>query len=340
MRLLGQWNFSVSYGVPVGPAVTRILAELAINDVDHALLDEGIDFCRFSDDYRIFAESERDAFRALAVLADCLQESHGLTLSERKTDIMRCERFVARHIDGVRPGEAAQLADRVARILESHGHAEDKYAALDMDELPEQLVKELDELDLNSVLRDEITDHRMFDTFAVSISLRRLAQLRDATLLDVVIDNLDLLTPVMPQVINFIRKVTPADRRRDVGAKLLATIELGRSSHSQYQATWLLSLFTDDASWNNREALVKLLTEVTDDVSKPMLLQALGVASNPHWFRRHRRELQSLSGWQRRAFMRGAMCLGKDEYVHWVKSVLPRLDLLDQSVARYCLSSM
>jgi hypothetical protein len=44
MNLLGQWNYRVSYGVPVGPAATRILAETAITDVDYALLDEGLDW--------------------------------------------------------------------------------------------------------------------------------------------------------------------------------------------------------------------------------------------------------------------------------------------------------
>ncbi len=104
MNLLGQWNFRVSYGVPVGPAATRILAEVAISDVDYALLDEGLDYCRFSDDFRIFTSTEREAFRALAILAEYLQENHGLTLSERKTDVIRVERFRDRYLDGIARG--------------------------------------------------------------------------------------------------------------------------------------------------------------------------------------------------------------------------------------------
>lgn len=41
MSFLSQWRFSVSYGLPVGPAATRILAEVTLSDVDSALAAEG-----------------------------------------------------------------------------------------------------------------------------------------------------------------------------------------------------------------------------------------------------------------------------------------------------------
>jgi Reverse transcriptase (RNA-dependent DNA polymerase) len=337
MGLLGQWNFRVSYGVPVGPAATRLLAELAINDVDHALLDEGLDFCRFSDDFRIFTRTEREAFRALSLLAEYLHENHGLSLSERKTDIIPVERFVARFLEGDRPGDSAHLSDRVGQILERHGREEDKYAALDVDELPADLVRELDELDLNSVITEQLSDHRLFDNFAVSIALRRLAQLEDPTVLDVVIDNLDYLTPVLPQVVNFLKRVTSPEKKPEVGRRLAEAIATGLSSHREYQSAWLLSLFTENAGWNSRDQLVALLGETTDDVARPMLLQALGVAGNRPWFQKNRRQIQSLGGWQRRSFMRGAQCMTRDEYTHWMKSLMPRLDLLDKAVASFCL---
>lgn len=340
MHLLSQWNYSVSYGIPIGPAASRILAEVAISDVDYALIDEGVDFCRFSDDFRIFARSEREAFRLLAVLASYLQENHGLTLSERKTDIITVDRFTARFLEGTRPGDSVQLADKVGQLLEKYGRQEDAYAALDVEELPEELVHELDALDLNSVLEEQIGDHRMYDSFAVSIALRRLAQLRDETLLDLVVDNIDQLTAVLPQVVNFVQRVTPLSRRNEVGGRLLEIIDAGASGHQEYQRIWLLSLFSLDPTWDNRDSLIRLLGEVHDDVSRPLLLQSLGVAAQPHWFRRSRREIQSMGGWERRSFIRGAMCMGRDEYVHWLKSLMPRLDSLDQLVAKYCLAAL
>jgi hypothetical protein len=51
--MLAKWNYSVSYGIPVGPSPSRLLAELAINDVDQALLSEGKRFCRYGSSEKI-----------------------------------------------------------------------------------------------------------------------------------------------------------------------------------------------------------------------------------------------------------------------------------------------
>ena len=209
---------------------------------------------------------------------------------------------------------------------------------LDVKELPPDLVRELDELDLNSILSDELAGgRRMFDAFAVSIALRRLAQLEDPTVLDVVLDNLDQLVPVLPQVINFIRRVTPSSKQHQVGGRLISTIASGLSSHLEYQRTWMLTPFTDSGVWGNVDPLVSLVREVQDDVARPMLTRALGVAGQRQWFRHQRRQLQNMSGWQRRSFLLGSTCTTCDEYTHWMKSILTRLDLLDRTVAKFCL---
>src|SRR5206468_1072650 len=98
VRLLKSWNFTVSYGVPVGPAPSRLLAELAIDDVDRALKSEGATFCRYSDDYRIFCSSRRRAHEVLGVLANILFENHGLTLQQHKTKVVSVETFRQKYI--------------------------------------------------------------------------------------------------------------------------------------------------------------------------------------------------------------------------------------------------
>jgi len=59
MHLLSGWNGTESFGIPVGCAPSRILAEIVLADVDESLLANSVDFVRFNDDYRIFAYSAR-----------------------------------------------------------------------------------------------------------------------------------------------------------------------------------------------------------------------------------------------------------------------------------------
>ena len=95
MRLLEQWNGRVSYGIPIGQAASRLLAELVLDDVDRNLIDEGYVHCRWIDDYRIFCTSYREANRAESFLTKALSESHGLSLQQSKTMVVSKYSFQA-----------------------------------------------------------------------------------------------------------------------------------------------------------------------------------------------------------------------------------------------------
>jgi hypothetical protein len=333
MRLLSQWNYTVSSGVPIGPAASRILAEVALVDVDRALQDDGIEFARFSDDYRLFASTERQAHSHLATLAQALAENH-LTLSERKTDILKAERFTARRLAGERPDDAASLAGRVAEILERYGYENDVYSTAELGELPPEMVAELDALNLNKVLEGTAGESRLYDGFIVSLALRRLAQLQDSSLANLVADNLHLFTPVLPQTMNYFRRVVPADQREAMGKRLLNAIDAGPTGHQEYLLSWLLDLFATDAKWVSATALQQILGKSSSVVVRPRALEVLGSRNVPHWFRQRRRDVQNLNEWELRGFIRGARCLSQDEYRPWLKSLLPRLGLLGQAVTR------
>ena len=68
-KLLDQWAGTPSYGIPVGPSPSRLIAEVTLDDVDQYLRAEGADLLRFSDDYRIFCTSRKDAYDKLSALA-------------------------------------------------------------------------------------------------------------------------------------------------------------------------------------------------------------------------------------------------------------------------------
>lgn len=84
--LLLFWANRDSYGLPVGSNASRILAEVALIEVDNYLISKGIDFCRFVDDYRIFAKNAAEAHNSLALLTHRLSKE-GLFLNTQKTKI-------------------------------------------------------------------------------------------------------------------------------------------------------------------------------------------------------------------------------------------------------------
>ena len=90
IRLLNDillfWSDRDSYGIPVGSNASRILAEAALIEVDNYLISKNIDFCRYVDDYRIFAKDAFEAHSNLAILNHRLSKE-GLFLNTQKTNI-------------------------------------------------------------------------------------------------------------------------------------------------------------------------------------------------------------------------------------------------------------
>ncbi len=91
-ELLLFWSGRDSYGIPVGSNASRILAEAALIEVDNFLLSHKISYCRFVDDFRLFAPDSATAHRWLALLVDRLSKE-GLFLNTGKTEIKDVSTF-------------------------------------------------------------------------------------------------------------------------------------------------------------------------------------------------------------------------------------------------------
>lgn len=87
-KVLLHWAKRDSYGLPIGSNGSRVLAEVALSNVDRSLKEDGIDFIRFVDDFRIFCGSAVEAHEALERLIELL-DREGLFINTRKSSIKR-----------------------------------------------------------------------------------------------------------------------------------------------------------------------------------------------------------------------------------------------------------
>lgn len=85
-KLLLFWSGRNSYGLPVGSNASRILAEAELIEVDNYLIQHGVSFCRYVDDYRIFGKDAVSANKDLELLVYALNRE-GLFLNSGKTRI-------------------------------------------------------------------------------------------------------------------------------------------------------------------------------------------------------------------------------------------------------------
>lgn len=349
MKLISQWNMSVSYGIPVGPAPSRLISEVTIADVDQSLLAEQIDFCRFSDDYRIFVPTERRAREVLAFLANVLYHNHGLTLQESKTEIVPAERFIARFQRTERDRERHELMARFADLAEAIGlppvrdsvnRYDDMYvsaASYDYDDLDEDQKEHVDSLNLWAIVKREAEAGRALDVPMMRFVLGRIRTLRlgdpDALLLN----NLTRFSPVFREVIEAVinQSGLTATDLRALGGTLLDLFNHDSVGHLDFHREWLLTPFANEEAWNHTDRLIKLLEQHHDPVTRRALTLALGRGRVAHWFKTWKHDVGQLPPWTKRAFLYGASCLPGDEAKHWYQSLRPQLDALEIAVVKY-----
>ncbi|MEX2231415.1 MAG: reverse transcriptase domain-containing protein [Cyclobacteriaceae bacterium] len=101
-RLVQYANDGKTNGIPVGSALSDLLAEIILTSIDRKVSKKlrGIDFIgsRFKDDYRILCNSHEDAKAILKVLSDELI-NFNLLINEQKTKVLSLPDGLYRHHD-------------------------------------------------------------------------------------------------------------------------------------------------------------------------------------------------------------------------------------------------
>jgi hypothetical protein len=264
-RLLKGWNETESFGIPVGNQPSRLLAEAVLMDVDEALLADGIDFIRYTDDYRIFAKNHAEAYHHLAFLADTLYKNHGLTLQPQKTRVFPRSSFKNWLFASPEHRELNSLKSKFQELTSELGLS-DPYRSINYSELSGEQQAMVDSLNLQGLFREQI--ETLPDFALVGFILRRMAQLGDPSLADAVIDNLDQLYPVFADIINYLKSldILGAKDYQRIGGKVLDALKGSIVSELEYHRLWGLDLFASSTRWNHSHRFFQMLQHLTRSV--------------------------------------------------------------------------
>jgi len=335
LSLLSQWNGTETFGIPVGNAPSRLLAEVTIADVDQALLARGIAFLRYNDDYRIFARSYAEAYRHLTFLADFLYRAHGLSLHPHKTDIVDADVFRQRWLPGPEERELTSLQQRFRQFVDDLGLSSE-YEQIDYDDLDPNDKQFIDSLNLEQLLLDELGQDGEPDAKVLRFVLRRLGQLGESSLVDTIFENIDSLYHVFPDVIRYLQGLDlSAEDSARIGRTVLSLLGESTVSQLEYHRMWALDLFTGTTRWDCQDEFPRLLEQASHDTSRRKLILAMGRAGQRYWFQSQWRSLLDFAAWPRRALLAGGSCLPEDARSHWYRSMRSRLDPLERAVVRW-----
>ena len=316
-RFLNDFTVGAPVGLPVGGPAARLLSELVLNNIDHLLKDRGVPFCRYCDDFHIFAETEEQSYEYLVLLGDRLQRDHGLGLQKLKTRLMGAAEFRrslealvaddSQHSDG--PLDAGAFLRVRLRF--------DPYSATAVEDY-EKLASEVERFDILGMLSRELTKSRIHD----ALVRRLLAALqflkpdvRNATVATL-LDNLQVLTPVLPTVLIVFRqlfKSLDTALQDKVLEKLTASIEK-RTPAFRLDANlgFALRVLAEKETAAGQKACVSLFDSSVSPIVRRDIILIEAKWAKRHWLASLKQNYRSLGPWERRAFIVASYALGAE----------------------------
>jgi hypothetical protein len=324
--LVGKFLFhvggGVSYGLPIGPYASSVLAEAALIDVDAALVDRGIRFVRWFDDYTIFAADESEAQRAIAFLGEWLHRHHGLTLSTAKTKLFASKSFLRgleRDFEHRVREHSEQLAFMATQVTYDGEELEIPLKWTDFDEG--------ESMNLAAMLEEALSGaKKAIDYEFAQFILNRLAAIdpftfpadRAITLVNVVLANLGTLMPIMRHVARFLVSLEqiPATDKLRIGNELVAFLRRP-DPPSEFAAMWLLHVFASHSDWNHAAALRQIYTASGSSIVKRYAALALAKNGTRREALSTKEDLVGAKPLLRTAILAASRKLGADERKFW-----------------------
>jgi hypothetical protein len=316
MRQLRSYGFE-GHGLPVGGPASRILAEVVLALTDQKLEENGIAALRFADDYRLFATTENEAFRAALTLSDALSRNGGFALNRAKTVIESAEDY----LDPCVEDRSRRSLIRTLGLSSYSSTTDDGSVHTNLD-IPSLLTKELRRPHPSPALGKKLIH-----------AVRYLPEDQKLEALRVLASKLSILGPLFPPVAVMLSDVLPSIYP---DAEFIYS-ELRKSVLSD---TYLWSLPATLAYWvrvmamdphpTTTEIMIRLFDSTSSEMVRRDVILAMARRNSAHWFRGLFGRTGLPPG-ERRALLAAAM--GTEGGDSWRKSI--RVSPFDDLIARW-----
>jgi hypothetical protein len=327
MRLLEGWSHGTSYGVPVGPSVSNLLAEALLVEVDEYVLSTGVEYLRYVDDYVLLTHSEPECLAALHALGTRLLQSEGLTLNTAKTRVWQAKEFVMRRL-----APESKSRTEIRRRIVDEVFGGDIYADVEYADLTDEQRLSVDSIDARAWL-DESLAEEPADLDTVRFVLNFLSAFRRPELIDPVVESLPRLFAVSEAVARFFSVLDRVDSRQQaqIGERLMSYL-LTAQYVPDYQAMWLLDPFTKAPTWNSLDACRRLARNHRHALVRRHAVLALGMAGDRSALLDTKLAFEGMGEWEARAAVFACRSLPRDEREAFYTSIPIGSDWTRQNV--------
>lgn len=318
--LLSRFSATKSYGLPVGGPAARTLAEVVLNPIDKLLRMRGVEFCRFVDDYHIFAATREQAYQHLIFLTEKMLSNEGLSLQKSKTRIMSGAEFVRSSNTKFGREESDINEINTRRFLRLRIHF-DPYSTAPEDQY-EKIKEDLSDFDVIGMLSRELRKTRVHGALTRQL-LRAIRYLNDdvtSSTAKLLVNSFDTLTPVFPQVMLLLYRVMDrlSESVRTYVHMKIQDLFLKDSYLIRIDVNRMYALRVLGKHWSqeNESILAAAFENTTSALIRKDVVLIMAKWRIYPWLSDKIYSFQSYDDWVRRAFIVASYTL-RDQGRHW-----------------------
>lgn len=317
-NLLLFWSKKDSYGIPVGNAASRILAEAALIDIDKYLTSERINYVRYVDDFRLFAPDLATAHKWMNKLTNRLFRD-GLMLNTGKTNLYLAKKEDEAN-EKILTNEAEEVIKIATRLTGGYSRIVKTFVMPASDKLdPFKKINIAKEVDLLS--GNEIVEFIGIQKIIISC----LVQQKFEVLLLVIaackkyIYSLDYIIDMLIKNKQYI----PLDIKNKIADKFSDYIMAAEFYSLEWHEASIAKLLSDD-DYFRKQALLHIIRNRTKEVSTyPSMLALEGLFDKitRTEFRTIREWYEKCDDWEKRRVNYLSAALPSEERKAWCKAV-------------------
>ena len=306
-----------SYGLPVGGAAARILAELVLSDTDEMLRELEVHATRFVDDFRIFLTNDQDPYDVLAQLAEQLAITEGLSLNVAKTRVLTIEEF-AEEVNSDLTDVSASAEEQALETLTAEIYFDDEPDPSD--------IEKLGNLNLLDRLLEEFNEEQ-WDVGKIKVIFRALRITRHADSAEFIRENFERLI-VFSKEMTLLMESLHFDSPglfSDLTERIIASALSAPASSVHLIQCWLLELFVRGVVPISRNQL-RRLEALNEPLLRRQLILIRGRNADRAYFRRQKTAIDQFTDAEKFALVCGATCLPEDEFSTWANTLRTSLN--------------
>lgn len=337
--LLNTVTLKVSRGIPVGPHSTHLIAEAALIPIDNSLKYNGIDYCRYMDDFIAFCNTELDCRIILNKVADIIDKQERLILQRYKTKIFTSIDFLEECNSQLNYEPLNDIEEKIVEIINAHLDGGPYTKKIKWEELGDEDKDFFSKMYFDQIIEGYLNDGMTPNYPKLKWFYHRLTQLGVPLVIDYTLEHISDLMPIINDICEYFVAAAPnyVGELKIKGNELHKLLDSDLIKSSEYFQIALINLFSRTTELNHFERFACKFHSYSEPAKRKILFVANSIKA-ADWIRENKEKYNEFSPWSKRAFLISCSCLPKDERKYFFETAnmfLNENDIIEKLIIKW-----